>query len=1083
MHDRPFVARAAGGHVIRAGAGLLACCVCAFALDPSLDVSQYAHKAWKISEGFAKGTLHVVAQSPDGYLWLATEAGLLRFDGVRTVEWQPPAGEHLPSRDIRSLVVARDGALWLGTAKGLVRWRAGKLTHYPEFDKYDVHTLLEAREGAIWAAGTRWEAGPLDTGKLCAINSSSVQCFGSDGRFGGFGVTAIYEDSRSNLWFGAGNGLWRWKPGAPEHYPVPELKHYGVANLLFLRRALLDDRAGALLVAGPRGISRFIGGKLNPYPLPSGAPQVNNGSLLRDRDGGLWIGTRGAGLLHIHQGRMDVLAEADGLSSNSVENLFEDREGNIWIATINGLDRFRDYTVATISAKQGLSSPFVMSVLATRDGSVWLATADGVNRLKDGQVTIYRRRDARTKPPHRAIAVSAAGTSRQKPGAVVQEIQASGLPDNYVGSLYQQPDGTIWVSTARGLARFEDGRFSPLSGVHIPAWFLSPVARDRAGNLWITSDQGLYRLYGGKVAEYFPSARVGLRGSLSTLLAVDPVHGGLWVASWQGGVVYFKDGQVRASYGSADGLGDGRVNALVLDADNTLWAATDGGLSRIENGRVATLTSKNGLPCDTAHGVVRDDANSLWVYMACGLVRIPGRELDAWVAEPKRQIQVAVFDVADGVKSHAGVNQFGPRMAKAADGKIWFIPLNGVSVVDPRRLPINSLPPPVVIEQITANGHTYDASVRNGVLRLPSLVRDLTIEYTALSFVAPEKVRFRFKLEGQDKDWREVANDRKVQYSNLAPRDYRFRVTACNNSGVWNQEGATVDFSVAPAYYQMNLFRAACAAVLLALLWGLYRYRLHQIAREFNAHLEGRVDERLRVARDLHDTLLQSFHGLLLRFQGARNLLRGRADDVAQVLDSALEDAAQAITAARDTVQDLRSSTEATNELAKAVEVLGEELAEQQRAASGEAAALSVEVEGASQELHPIVRDEVYRITGEALRNAFRHARAQRIEVEVRYDERKLRVRVRDDGAGMDASVVHEGRAGHYGLPGMRERAAAIGGQLEVWSERGAGTEVELTIPASAAYGNQGGRRFGRFRSGAGTTSGVESSNRGHSKE
>ena len=281
---------------------------------------------------------------------------------------------------------------------------------------------------------------------------------------------------------------------------------------------------------------------------------------------------------------------------------------------------------------------------------------------------------------------------------------------------------------------------------------------------------------------------------------------------------------------------------------------------------------------------------------------------------------------------------------------------------------------------------------------------------------------------------------------------------ACNYRGLWNEAGASFDFSITAAYYQTTWFRALCLAAFLLLLRELHRLRLHRLSREFNARLEGREDERLRVARDLHDTLLQSFQGLLLRFQAAINLLPGRAADARQVLEAAVDDAAHAITQARDAVQDLRSSTEITNELSKAAEVLGKELAEQQRVANGDAPAFTVDVEGTPQELRPILRDEVYRITGEALRNAFRHAHARRIEVEIRYDARKLRVQVRDDGLGINRSVLQEGRTGHFGLPGMRERAKAIGGQLEVWSEQEAGTEVELIIPASVAYGGRGGR-------------------------
>ena len=303
-----------------------------------------------------------------------------------------------------------------------------------------------------------------------------------------------------------------------------------------------------------------------------------------------------------------------------------------------------------------------------------------------------------------------------------------------------------------------------------------------------------------------------------------------------------------------------------------------------------------------------------------------------------------------------------------------------------------------------------------------------------------------------------MGNRAEAFYNDLPPRNYQFRVIASNNSGVWNEAGDSFDFSIDPACFQTNWFRAASVAAFLLMIWGLYRYRLHQVAREFNANLEGRVDERLRVARDLHDTLLQSFQGLLLQFQAARNMLRGRAEDAGEVLDTALEDAARAITEARDTVQNMRSSTLLTNELAKAVRILAEGLAEQQREAHGNTAAFSIEVEGTVQELHPILRDEIYRITGEALRNAFQHARARRIEVEIRYDARELRVRVRDDGIGIDAKVIEEGRTGHWGLPGMRERAKAIGSQLEVWSEQSAGTEVELTVPALVAYGSHIGR-------------------------
>jgi len=487
-----------------------------------------------------------------------------------------------------------------------------------------------------------------------------------------------------------------------------------------------------------------------------------------------------------------------------------------------------------------------------------------------------------------------------------------------------------------------------------------------------------------------------------------------------------------------------------------------------------TLASGNGLPCDSVNSVIEDDEHSLWLFMPCGLVRIARSELDAWVSDSKRSVRTTVFDNSDGVWSR-GLNGSQSRLvAKSADGKIWFSPPDGVSFIDPPHIPINKLPPPVHIEQIVADRklrwqNLSGAAASN--LRLPALSRDLEIDYAALSLVAPEKIRFKYMLEGYDRDWQDAGNRRQAFYGNLSPGNYRFHVIASNNSGVWNETGDSLEFSIAPAYYQNNWFRISCVAALLLFLWALYRYRLHQNEREFSANLEGRVDERLRVARELHDTLLQSFHGLLMRFQGAYNLLPGRAADARQVLETALDDAAQAITEARDAVQDLRTSAVMENDLAKAVEAVGKELAAHQRGSSGEAPAFSLEVEGTLQDLHPIMRDEIYRIAGEALRNAFHHARAQRIEAEIRYDPSQLRVRVRDDGIGMDTTVLDKGRAGHYGFPGMRERARGIGGQLEVLSELGAGTEVELTVPASVAYGRHNGHRFRLFKSKVGTNS------------
>jgi signal transduction histidine kinase len=573
------------------------------------------------------------------------------------------------------------------------------------------------------------------------------------------------------------------------------------------------------------------------------------------------------------------------------------------------------------------------------------------------------------------------------------------------------------------------------------------ITGDSAGNLWMSHQEGLFHLLDASLVERIPWDRLGRREPATALLH-DARHGGLWLGFRDGGVAYFNDGQIRASYAAADGLGEGMIRRFYPDASGSLWAATEGGLSRIKDGRVLTLSSRNGLPCDTVHWMMEDDAHSVWLYTVCGLARIARSELDAWASNPKQTIQATVFDSSDGVSNHLYPGGYDANVAKAADGKLWFLRLGGVSVLDPHRLAFNELPPPVQIEQVTADDKSYDAT--NG-LQLPPRIRNLAINYTALSFVAPERVRFRYKLEGQNGNWQEVINDRRVQYTNLAPGAYRFRLMASNNSGVWNDTGATLEFSIAPAYYQTRWFAALLAIATATLLWQAYRLRVAHIARQFNRTLDARVSERTRIARDLHDTLLQSFHGLLLRFQTVSYLLPEHPADAKRQLDGAIQQAATAITEGRDAVQGLRTSTVERNDLAVAIRTLGDDLAG--LSAVDPPPVFNVAVEGQTRDLHPIVRDEIYKIAAEALRNTFRHAHATQVEVEIHYDDDQFRLRVRDDGKGIDPRVVAgQALGGHYGLRGMPERAAVIGGKLAVWSEVGAGTEVELRLPARTVY-------------------------------
>jgi ligand-binding sensor domain-containing protein len=575
-------------------AGMLIARTCAFALNPALDVSQYAHTAWKIRDGFAKGSIISIAQTADGYLWLGTAFGLYRFDGIRNVLWQPPPDQHPPSSTITRLVAARDGTLWIGTWSGLASWKNGRLTQYAEFGGSAIFSLVEDQGGSIWV-GTK---GP--DGKLCEIRSGSVRC---DPEPSGVdrGVLGLHKDSKGNLWVGLETGVLRWKPAPPEFYAVPGLSNGRM-------QGMTDSEDGTVLIAATGAVMRLADGKAETVRVPTARRGFRVLRILRDRDGGLWVCPAGRGIVHIHQGRTDMFSESDGLSGDDIYDLFEDREGNIWVATINGLDRFHELPVVTYSRKQVLSDIPWGGMLAARDGSIWFATLDGLNRLNHDQVTVYRQHRTR---------------------AGRQEVVGSGLPDEGVGSLFQDSRGRIWVSTLTGIGYLEADRFVPTSA---PGGFVGSLTGDASGNLWIANRElGLLQLSQNHVFPPIPWTTFGHKDP-AVVLAPDPLQGGLWLGFSRGGVVWFRDGHVRSPYSATDGLGEGPVNHLRFDSEGALWVATEGGLARLKDGHIATLTSKSGLPCDAVQWTMEDDAQSVWLMMPCGLVRIARSELDTWAS-------------------------------------------------------------------------------------------------------------------------------------------------------------------------------------------------------------------------------------------------------------------------------------------------------------------------------------------------------------------------------------------------------------------------------------------------------------------
>jgi signal transduction histidine kinase/ligand-binding sensor domain-containing protein len=1001
----------------------------AAALNPALDISQYAHTSWKLDEGVFKGAVHSIAQTPDGFLWLGTELGLVRFDGVKPVEW--PIDESLPSKQIRSLLAGRDGTLWIGTSRGLASLKdaSHKVVQYDEFIGQTIFSLLEDRAGNIWVAG--WS--PSKT-TLCSIGKGGMQCHGKDGVFGG-AVGGLYSDRKDNLWVGSGDGVWRWSPAPQKFYSSPGESRFD---------ALAEDGNGALLFAQGGAIRRLVDGRVEVlYRLPAATREFHVRKMLRDRDGGLWVGTTGSGLVHIHQGRTEMFTRTDGLSGEDITAMFEDRDGNIWVGNFNGLDRFRDTPITTYSPREGLSSVRIVAVLAAKDGSIWMRTLDGLNRMKNREVAVYREQGQSITP---------VSPSDRNASAV------DGFREQGSGSLYEDTKGRMWLSTLNAVGYMKNDRFVLVHGV--PGGRMHSITSDRAGRMWFAhQDRGLIRWEESGAVQETAWSALGQKG-FADALAADPSAGGLWIGFFGGGLLYFQDGRVSRSYTPADGLADGRINDFRIEADGTLWIATEAGLSRLKNGRVVTLTAKHGLPCDRVHWSIEDDRHSIWLYTSCGLLRVSRPELDAAAAAIEKdknaavRIRPTVFDNSDGLRARANAGGFSPHVTKSSDGKLWFFPWNCLSSIDPARLPLESLSPPVYIEQLRADRVTRRyTSDPQGRLILPPLVRDLEIEYTALNIAAPEKLRFRYMLEGRDDTWTDAGTRRQAFYNDLPPGNYHFRVTATNSS-IWNETGAVLDFAVTPAYYQTRWFQALCLVSFFGVLGMLYELRSRQVARRFKMRLEERVNERTRIARDLHDTLLQTFQGVRMKF-GAITYLLENHSEARKRLEGVCEEARKAIGEGRDVVQGLRSSTVITNDLARAISTLGEALAAE--ASSDQAGQTCPEfrlhVEGKSRDLPPLVRDEVYRIAGEALRNAFRHAQAKRIEVEIDYEQRRLRLRVRDDGKGIDPQVLDAGgRAGHHGMPGMQERAALAGGQLAVWSELDSGTEIEVTIPASIAY-------------------------------
>lgn len=979
----------------------------ASAVDPSRLLSQYGHTAWRAQDGFFTGRILGLTQTPDGYIWIGTQTGLLRFDGVRLVPWTPPSGQHLPSSSITSLLTARDGSLWIGTVSGLSHWVNQKLINVNA--QGPVIPTVEDRNGTIWFG----LLGVEDISKpLCQVIGTGVRCYGKAEGIQDNNFAALAADPQGTLWIGRPDSVVRWNPNSYSVYPLrgQESKEGQAGVLAFAANPDGSTLVGIDSRGTGLGLQQLVRGAWRPFKIPEfDGTTMDVTALFSDRQGSLWIGTNKAGIYRVHGQKAEHFGSADGLSGDLVFGFYEDREGNLWVLTSKGVDLFHDLRVATFSTHEGLTSGEVDSVFASRDGTVWVGEADALDALLEGRP------------------VSSIRTAKGLPG---------NQADSLFTSLFEDHAGRFWVGVDQTLSIYKNGQFTQVKrNDSSRIGFVTGITEDIDNNIWVevylNSTRRLLRIRDFKVVEEFPAPQI----PAARKVAPDP-RGGIWLGLMSGDLARFKQGHAETFHFVR--TQDADVEQIMVNPDGSVLGATAFGLIGWKDGRRQILTVRNGLPCDGVHSLVRDDHNALWLYTQCGLVEIADTEIQRWWEQPDAKLQLRIFDAFDGAQpGHAFFN----GATKSTDGRLWFAGGGLLQMIDPAHVARDMVPPPVHIEEIVADQKTYSPQEQ---LQLPPLTRDLEVDYTALSFALPQRVRFRYKLEGHDARWQEPGTRRQAFYTDLRPGKYRFRVIASKSDGVWNEQGATLDFSIAPAWYQTSSFVVLCIVSGILILCLLYQLRMRQIASSISACFDERLAERTRLARDLHDTLLQTLQGSKLAADGS---IDGPADPVRmrETMEQLSGWLGQAMRELRAALDSLRASTTQKNDLAAAFQRSVDDCVNRRLIEA------TLVVEGLAPEMHPIVRDEIYRIGYEAIRNASAHSGGSILKVKLCYSQ-DLTLTVEDNGKGIEPDISTHGKAGHFGLQGMRERAKRVGGRLTLSSSADSGTRIELIVPGSIIF-------------------------------
>ena len=997
--------------------GLFAALICtpALAFQSDRTIAQFAHTSWTAKEG-APNAIYALAQTTDGYLWMGGPTGLYRFDGIRFEYYEPHSGQGLRSEYVRCLMATPDGGLWIGFSSGGADFlKDGRITSYGEPEGFlpgSVFSFAMDQEGTVWAA--------TQTG-LAKLAGSRWQRIGKDSGYPEAGAVALFVDRAGTLWVAPQKSLLFLHRGdttfrvAVDHLNSTTDSIAQTPDGTLWLSELSGDPLRNSTVRTIRPVS--LGQPENLETLPRIMEIDNVNITLIDHAGSLWISSTD-GIFRVPFPKLlernstsrfdgpafETFTEKNGLSMNRTYPVIEDHEGDIWIASDRGLDRLRETNVVPITH---LTGPLVVG----EEGDAWFPTWD----FPESQLIHLRGLTASSQPLNATPLIATSGRH-----------------------------GVIWMAGREGIWRYTKERLDRIpipDGINRLSVFRA-IAEDASGNLWVSiAPKGVFRWMNGQWT-LFGNLENLPKQTARTLLTDST--GGVWFG-YDGSKVALLKGDSVETFSSSDGLSVVNVQTI-YEYRGHIWIGGEHGLALLINGRFQSLTADADALFRGISGIAETANGDLWLNATAGIVRIPASEIRQITKDPAYRLHCEIFDVHDGLSGTAIQIRPNPTLVASSDGRLWFLTYDGIFQVDPDRLLHNKIPPSVFVRSVSSAGVTYPSAGN-----MPPGTTNVNIEYTAPNLSVPERVRFRYMLDGIDSIWQNAGTRREAFYTNLRPGHYRFRVIACNNDGVWNDVGASVQFSIAPAWFQTTWFASLCVCLFLFLLWLLYQLRLRQIEGQFHVALEARVSERTRIARELHDTLLQSFNALLLRFQAVSNVLPERPEEAKRRVDSAIQEASDAITEGRDAVHDLRFGGSTAIDLAQAISNFSQELLSSPTEES--VPEFRAQVEGTPRTLNPIVRDEAYRIAAEALRNAFRHANASQIEMEIRYDEQHLRLRIRDDGKGIDPRLVDGNRSpGHWGLHGMRERAKLMGAAVEVWSELDSGTEVELNIPAAIAY-------------------------------